>query len=173
MWGIPCSPREVPTRLKRSCSIVCHWTEGGVFGRLCFCLSNLSWYGLFTPLLWRSSSSSFQNFFRGKWSIYSCRFGMSAGGAEFRIFLCDHFVEMSSGSVYWTVVFLEWEKSWVKSIFFSLLPTLNICQRWLILLIAKSFSSPYYTFANKWINSFIIFSAGVPYVFYGKPVSWI
>lgn len=38
-----------------------------------------------------SSSSSFQIFFRGKWPIRSCKFGVFTGGGEFRIFLLHLF----------------------------------------------------------------------------------
>lgn len=134
-------------------SLLCVTALGmlAVFRTSCLCLSFLSLWS-FTPLLWRSSSPTFWIFFTGKQSIFSCRFGVSMGEDEYRILLCHHLMGVPPCSVHWRLVHLEWEKIWDKSIFFTLFPNLNICQRWLIFLTAKPFSSLYYTFANKWIN---------------------
>ena len=55
-----------------------HRTVGRVFQVLC--------------LMWRSCSASFSEVFvfGGKCSTCGCRFGMSVGGGEFRIFLHCH-----------------------------------------------------------------------------------
>lgn len=62
--------------------------EVGVLVRLYLCLSNLS--GVVLLSTWRNCSTSFQALFIGNWSMCSCRFGVSVGGAEFRIFLLCH-----------------------------------------------------------------------------------
>lgn len=57
-----------------------------LLARQYLCLSCLSWCGPYS-LSWRSCSASFQNFFRGKWSICSCRFSKCMGRSELSIFL--------------------------------------------------------------------------------------
>lgn len=76
--------------LRRSLLSMDSYTWGGVLplARPCLCLS----YSMlpFYPLLQRYHSFSFQHFVRGNHFIRSCRFLLSVGRCESRIFLCCH-----------------------------------------------------------------------------------
>ena len=91
-WGTWCGARTPSSSGRssifvRSVVLVGCCARGEVFGEtaLLTLLPILMWS--FYPLLWRWCLASVQVFFR---SICSCRFGVSMGGGEFRIFLCWH-----------------------------------------------------------------------------------
>lgn len=114
------------------CYVPLGWGWGFFAKTVSLPLLHLSmWF--FCSELWRSCSPSFQVFFRGKWSICNCSFGVSLGGGEFRIFLHCHLGSLPHMIFLFILVYVIWVWcSWVwLSLYLLYLVLLAFLDLWL------------------------------------------